>query len=182
MSGAQAEPTDALRPGENVTDDPTVARTPMPDGTTATVSPFANETVHTVRTTPLGGGALTDDGVPRSPDPLGLVREGMRVFEAAGKEIGKVDQVKMGDPAAATTQGQDIDPAPAASLLGAVLVGAADDAVPEALRAEALRLGFIHIDSKGWFSKNRLALASQVAGVDGDRVLLNVAADELAEV
>jgi len=181
LSGLQSEPNSAPRPGEHQTDDPTVETASTIPGAPGRESPFANETVNTVRTTPLGGGATTDIGEPRSPDPIGLAREGMRVVDASGKEIGKVDRIKMGDPGAATTQGEAMDPMPETSWLGSTVVGTADDSKPEALRAEMLRQGFIHIDSKGWFSKNRIALANQIAGVEGGAVMLSVAAGDLAE-
>ncbi|MBM7786516.1 DUF2171 domain-containing protein [Tenggerimyces flavus] len=40
------------------------------------------------------------------PGPIGRVYDGMAVMDAAHESVGTVDQVKMGDPGAATEQGQ----------------------------------------------------------------------------
>src|SRR5947208_3208526 len=39
---------------------------------------------------------------------LEMVREGMKVIDASGHDIGRVDYVKMSDPDAATNQGEDL--------------------------------------------------------------------------
>jgi hypothetical protein len=114
--------------------------------------------------------------------PLDLVREGMKVIDASGDEIGKVEFVKMGDPEAATVS-------PAAVPRQGGLLDTVADAVtppdagdlPEALAGELLRVGYLRIDTKGWFNKDRFVPGDAVSGVVGDTVQLSVMKDELAE-
>jgi hypothetical protein len=118
------------------------------------------------------------------------VHEGMRVFDVNGKEIGKVDDVRMGDPSAVTDEGEshtmttpDVDAV--ASRTGAVL-GVDDDdlgpKVPDPERSRMLRMGFLKVESGGILgigAKERYVRADQIASVMGDRVTLRVAEDEL---
>jgi len=115
--------------------------------------------------------------------PIAQVREGMTVVDAAGDEIGKVDYVKMGDPEAVT-----VNPADATDDRGGILEGAADvltgrdaDDLPTTLAGEMLRVGYLRVDTKGWFSKDRFVPADAIQGVMGDRVQLAVTKDELIE-
>lgn len=135
--------------------------------------------------------------------PIATVREGMTVVDASGEEIGKVERVQMGDPTAATTQGQgdgaDDDggvlaaPAGAAGGAGSGLgaagggiaaplaaFGDGDDLdLPEAFGEDLRRVGFIKIDGKGWFDKDRYAAADEITDVSGDTVRLGVGKDTL---
>ncbi|MDQ3044294.1 MAG: DUF2171 domain-containing protein [Chloroflexota bacterium] len=114
---------------------------------------------------------------------LNEIREGMTVIDAAGEEIGTVDYIKMGDPQAATTDGQtprqrgdellDV----AAGVFGAE----SEPKVPEAMRARFLRSGFFKIDSAGLFAKDRYVTADQIADVSAETVRLSVAQGDLAE-
>ena len=114
--------------------------------------------------------------------PIAMVYEGQTVIDAAGDEIGKVRAVRMGDPGAVTTAGQestDVD-TPFENIFGAIFGG--DSEVPETFRNELVRTGFIDIDGKGWFGADYAASAAQIAGVSGDTVRLNVAKDGLIQV
>lgn len=120
-----------------------------------------------------------------SGNPTGLmeqIREGMRVIDADGKEVGKVDYVQMGDPQAITTEGQELD-APDTfldDLAGAF--GARDEPrIPEPMRHEALRIGYIKIDAKGFFAADRYALATMIGAVENDAVILTVPESALAK-
>lgn len=115
---------------------------------------------------------------------LGQIQEGMRVVDAAGDDIGKVDFVKMGDPQAATTMGQGMgDAGGTGDILGDVgdVFQGGDDApdVEEPMRSQLLRTGFIKVDGKGWFDKDHYVPADQIAGVSGDAVTLTVAKEGL---
>jgi hypothetical protein len=113
--------------------------------------------------------------------PIAQVREGMKVVDAAGDEIGKVRFVKMGDPEAVA-----VDPADAEHRGGIleetadVLAGRDDDLEPT-LAGELLRVGYLRVDTKGWFHKDRFVPADAITNVAGDRVYLAVAKDELPE-
>ena len=100
--------------------------------------------------------------------PISKVQIGDRVVDSTGKELGKVKFVKMGDPTAATTQGQ-WDPS------GGILwfrdtYGLSD--LPEQAIGQLMRVGFVHIDIS--LARDRFAGAGQLDRVEKDVVHLNV--------
>jgi hypothetical protein len=97
--------------------------------------------------------------------PIEQVREGMTVIDAAGTEIGKVEFVKMGDPDAVTTQGQDTD--------------ANEPHVRSPFAARLLRLGFIKVNRKGLFKRDVYAVATEIERVEDGTVHLAVPEDAL---
>jgi hypothetical protein len=130
---------------------------------------------------------------------LEQVREGMKVVDASGEDIGRVDYVQMGDPEAVTTRGEGFTMrgaivagpgsatgAPAASGSGPVIaapIWPIDDAtgpdVPEPLRARLIREGYFRVDGPFLFGKDRYVQADMIAGVRGDTVMLRVNKDAL---
>ena len=121
-------------------------------------------------------------------DLIERVHEGMRVFDSAGEDLGKVELVRMGDPEALTTQGQEHSMMTdrAADVSRRVeLLGDDDDDEPEvapAIRRTLLRVGFIKVESGGFLGigeKERYIRADQIASVEGDRVTLSVTANQL---
>jgi hypothetical protein len=103
--------------------------------------------------------------------PIEKIFEGMRVVDANGKEIGKVDFVKMGDPGAVTTRGQDEGARPN---------------VPPPFADRLLRIGYIKVDRKGLFARDVYAAASEIDRVEddpvkGDKVILNVPEEMLLQ-
>lgn len=118
--------------------------------------------------------------VPGPEGPaIAQVSVGMRVCDSAGAEVGSVEIVKMGDPATAVTaEGQH---GKAEDLLDSVarnLAGVEPD-LPPTVAARLLRTGYIKIDGKGLFDRDRYASADQIAGVSEDVVILNVTRDEV---
>ncbi len=121
---------------------------------------------------------------------IGQVQEGMRVFDSTGKDVGRVDDIRMGDPGAVTDAGEDHSPmtpdaTAVASRAGAVL-GVDDDdlgpKVPEPERSSMLRMGFFSVKSGGILgigAKELYVRADMISDVVGDRVNLMVPADEL---
>jgi hypothetical protein len=105
------------------------------------------------------------------PGPIADVREGMRVVDAAGQEVGKVAVVKMGDPGAVTTQGQTpgLDAPPEVEK----------PRLPPPLAERLLRTGFLKVDRKGLFRRDAYAGADQIAKVDSGTVHLAVDQDAL---
>ena len=101
--------------------------------------------------------------------PISQVKIGDTVVDSTGKELGTVKFVKMGDPNAVTTEGQeDDDPG---------FLGLGDDSddmgdLPEQARHQLLRVGFIHIDVS--WANDRYAAAGQVARVENNTVYLSV--------
>ena len=74
--------------------------------------------------------------------PISQVQIGDRVVDSSGKEFGKVKFVKMGDPTAATTQGQV---GYETSILGWQFEGSLER-LPQQDQARLVRVGYIHID------------------------------------
>jgi len=92
--------------------------------------------------------------------PISQVVEGMRVFDAAGKEIGKVKFVKFGDPEATTTQGEETDNG--------------EPRIAGELRERLLRLGFVKVDRKGFFKSDGYVAADEIDRVQDGAVHLTV--------
>lgn len=114
-------------------------------------------------------------------EPIAMVREGMKVVDAAGDDVGTVRQVRMGDPDAVTTQGQETDTRDnLLTDLAEALVG--DDDLPETYRNELMRVGYIQIDARGLFQADYAAAAFQIAGVTGDTVKLTVDREALVRL
>src|ERR687883_119181 len=109
--------------------------------------------------------------------PLELVREGMTVIAAAGRRLGTVDRLQMGDPEGATTAGNEPSPGPGGlgPLWGSDIDGLGD--VPDQLRAELRRVGFIRVDGPDLKGAERFIPGDRVAQVAGDTVRLRPAAD-----
>lgn len=113
------------------------------------------------------------------PGPIGEVREGMAVVDSADERVGKVKDVKMGDPEAATEEGQRADtPGSFADRITAAF-GAADPTLPDAEAARLLRLGYVRVDTSGLFATDTYVGADQIAGVTDETVRLNVAKSSL---
>ncbi|MEA2531642.1 MAG: hypothetical protein QOG89_3286 [Thermomicrobiales bacterium] len=133
---------------------------------------------NTVSTGSASGIGATDS----DRQPIALVREGMKVVDAAGDEIGKVEFVKMGDPeAVAVNPADSTRGAGWLDAVGDVVAGRDADDLPETLAGEMLRVGYLRVDTKGWFSKDRFVPADAISGVAGDTVQLAVTKDELVE-
>jgi hypothetical protein len=101
--------------------------------------------------------------------PISQVTIGDTVVDSTGKEVGTVKFVKMGDPNAVTTEGQDDD--------DPGFLGLGDDSydmgdLPEQARRQLLRVGFIHIDVS--WANDRYASAGQIARVEDNTVHLTV--------
>jgi len=114
---------------------------------------------------------------------LNQIREDMAVYDRQGNRIGTVDAIQFGDenpqdPGINTVTAQD--PTMRDNSLIDDFARALDTGndLPDVLRARLLRYGFFKIDT-GMLSSDRYVSADQIAGVDGDRIMLNVAEDDL---
>jgi hypothetical protein len=107
-----------------------------------------------------------------------LVREGMHVYDSAGVEIGTVEYVRMGDPAAVTTRGNETEVGGFIRGIADTIVGSEPD-VPQPLKDRLARTGFVKIDGPGLADTDRYVSADRIASVDGDRVTLGVTKDQL---
>ncbi|HEV2067794.1 MAG TPA: hypothetical protein VGR08_13255 [Thermomicrobiales bacterium] len=113
--------------------------------------------------------------------PIAQVREGMRVIDSAGQEIGNVSLVRIGDPEAVTLEGEASGDQ---GILGSVANAFGfweEPDLPPTLQARLMRFGFIKIDGEGLFSKDRYVRSDKIAGVSGDTVRLTVSKDRVAE-
>jgi hypothetical protein len=109
------------------------------------------------------------------PTVLHQVREGMRVCDRNGEDIGQVRRLYLGAVSeAANEQGRGPATAPGRGGRDDSLIEnlaetfTADEPLPEALRGRLLRQGYIRIDTAGLFSSDRFALPEQIDSVSDD--------------
>jgi hypothetical protein len=119
---------------------------------------------------------------------LERVREGMTVLDASGRPLGSVARVQLGDPQAVTAAGQDepageagVVVAPASTPGGSIAFGAATPVagagprrldIPEQLRRELLRAGFIELDGPDLDASERFVPGDRIEDVTNDAVRL----------
>ena len=115
-------------------------------------------------------------------DLMARVREGMRVVDAAGEDVGKVEYLEMGNPEAATTAGQEMHSTGVVGVAAeAIVPGEGEPDVPEPLRTRLRRTGFIKIDGPGLFERDRYVSSEQIREVANDQVQLGVRKADLAK-
>ena len=108
---------------------------------------------------------------------------GMKVFDSEHHEIGKVDGLKYPENAIAP----DVEPATVDAaddpedntLVSAVADAFGREDVPEPLRSQLLRDGYVHLDAKGFFASGRYVLPEQIARMIPEGIQLNVTKDAL---
>jgi hypothetical protein len=112
--------------------------------------------------------------------PIELVREGMTVVDSTGEKVGKVEGLKMGDPGAATEQGNELQDT---GVLGSIAEAFAGDErepdVPGPARARLLRSGYIKVDGGFLIETDRYVPADMIASVGDDTVHLKMPKDQL---
>jgi len=129
-------------------------------------------TDNTAKRTATGGTMSESD----SNRVINQIRDGMRVVDRNGEDLGRVDHVRMGDPTAATV---DSDPPSPGLLRG--WTGEGEPDVEEPLRSRLLLLGYVKIDGKGWLDTDRYVTADLIGRVDNDVVHLAVDKDRLMQ-
>jgi hypothetical protein len=99
------------------------------------------------------------------------VREGMHVVAPDGKKIGKVHDLKMGDPEAVTSDGQT-DPE-TGGLVGTVIDDfAASAKLPHHTAERLLRIGYVKVDRSGLFAGHAYVASDELDRVEGDTLWL----------
>jgi hypothetical protein len=125
---------------------------------------------------------IVTDASVASLGPIEMVRDGMKVVDSEGKNVGKVEFVKMGDPGAATEQGNELQDT---GLMGDIAEAVAGDErepdVPGPMRARLLRSGYVKVDGGFFFGTDRYVTPDQIANVMGDTVHLRAMKDELVK-
>jgi hypothetical protein len=99
------------------------------------------------------------------------VREGMHVVGPDGKKIGKVEDLKMGDPEAVTAEGQT-GPEPEGLIDTFVDEFADISKLPRHTAERLLRLGYVKIDKSGLFGGHEYVAADDLDRVEGDTLWL----------
>jgi hypothetical protein len=97
----------------------------------------------------------------------------MEVFDVDGKPVGRVAYVQLSDQDVVTTEGE-----------GPLVISTFDDEepdVPEPMRSQLIRNGFVKIDGPGpeLLDTDYYARADWIESVVGNMVTLNVHGDEL---
>jgi hypothetical protein len=121
-----------------------------------------------------------------SPSSLERVRDGMIVMDHSGRRLGTVARVRMGDPQAVTTRGEEppvsdvgVVVAPAEETGGSLGIGAAvpvlgrslfGAAVPDQLAQELLRIGFVEVDGPELKGPARFVPGDRIIEVSGETV------------
>jgi hypothetical protein len=116
---------------------------------------------------------------------LEKIHDGMKVYDAAQKEVGKVDFVQLSDenPRNPVPETAEVSPAVEGNKTDNLVQEVANlfdpDDIPEELRSRLLREGFVRVDAAGLFKSDRYIFPNQIQSVSGDKVMLKVAKDEL---
>lgn len=112
------------------------------------------------------------------------IQVGMKVFDSERHEIGKVDGLKFPENAVApgvepaTLDAADDDRRDD-TILDAVAEAFGREEIPEPLRSQLLRDGYVRLDAKGLFAHDRYILPEQIARLDAEGIQLNVTRDAL---
>ena len=116
-------------------------------------------------------------------NPLTGVREGMNVLDRSGVKIGSVEWVKLTDEDPETSSVEQLSPdttnAHNDTLVDNILDAFRVDEVPDEMREQLLRKGFIRVDADGLFASDRYVLPEQVTSVLDKDVVLNVEKSDL---
>lgn len=107
------------------------------------------------------------------------VREGMRVLDDAGEDLGKVEHVRMGDPEAVTVGAEKSREGGIIQDIAEAFGAEGEPDVPEPLRSRLLRGGYFKIDGKGWIDTDRYVSSEHIANVTGDTVTLTLLKDQI---
>ncbi len=99
------------------------------------------------------------------------VREGMHVVAPDGKKVGKVEDLKMGDPEAVTADGQT-DPK-TGGLVGTLIDDfATSSRLPRHSAERLLRIGYVRINRTGLFAGHTYLGSDELDRVEGDTLWL----------
>lgn len=115
----------------------------------------------------------------KGSDVMMHIRDGMRVFDSDGEELGKVEYVRMGDPGAISNVSSQPKQGGILQGIAGALGAESEPNVPLPLRDQLERLGHIKIDGKGWIDTDRYVRSDQISAVEDDTVRLGVGKEAL---
>ena len=124
---------------------------------------------------------------PQKPDALSVIREGMQVWNAEGKHVGKVSGLYLGAEADRLEQPGKVPETAAGTapvvegdvaIPGFINFIDSDTNLPAEVRKRLQYNGFVRIDAGG-LHRDRYALREQVASVSPEGVRLSIAEDAL---
>lgn len=101
------------------------------------------------------------------------IRVGMRVIDAEGNDVGTVEDLKSGDPEAASAEGQRTGQRGGLWGFIAAAVAGAEPRVPREQAERMLRLGYIKVDTKGFFDDALYCASDAIRAVRDDTVELD---------
>lgn len=99
------------------------------------------------------------------------VREGMHVVASDGKKVGKVEDLKMGDPEAVTSDGQT-DPETGGLVNTAIDGFAVSSKLPRHAAERLLRMGYVKVDKPGLLAGHAYFASDELDRVEDDTVWL----------
>ena len=111
------------------------------------------------------------------------VRVGMKVYDSEGHHIGKIDDLKFPENATApeveVAEVDEVIDDRDESIIDAVAEAFGRKEIPEPLRSQLLRDGYVHLDASGLFAADRYILPKQISGLTDDGIKLSVTRDAL---
>ncbi|MBG0741215.1 hypothetical protein IV500_17755 [Paeniglutamicibacter antarcticus] len=110
---------------------------------------------------------------------LELVAKGMRVVDASGKMIGKVDHVKGPNPKAAAFEEVYSTAAQNVLFVGLNSMVGTEPRVPEEMARRLFRTGYVKIDGKGFLARNSYAAADELERIEDGKLYLCLSQHEL---
>lgn len=102
---------------------------------------------------------------------LEQVYKGMTVIDQQGKRLGKVESVKMSDPQAVTTKGEELEHSGPIEHVVSSIFGI-DGSYPKSVRDHLLLSGYIKIGANKLHIKDRYVPANEIASVSNDTVVV----------
>jgi hypothetical protein len=99
------------------------------------------------------------------------VHEGMHVVASDGKKIGKVEDLKMGDPEAVTSDGQT-DPETGGLANTVIESFAVSSSLPRHAAERLLRIGYVKVNRSGFLAGHGYFASDELDRVDGDTLWL----------
>jgi hypothetical protein len=109
------------------------------------------------------------------------VHEGMSVVDSLGDKVGKVESLMMGDPGAATEHGNEDRDTGVLGNFAEAFGAEREPDVPDAVRAQLLRTGYIKVDGGFLFGTDRYVRPKHIIAVRDDTVFLRVPKAQLIE-